>query len=143
MRFRGMVLWLIFLACFATDAFAAKDPISGRWKVQTKLVVAQDPTNPNYRVGDVRREAWRVQIKKKEGSLTTPSGTIAGTKAGKAWVFDQTFDLGYGVLLNMHIVARARSSELMKGTIEARYYSAQFGYQIGLDAWSFTGFRHL
>ena len=82
-----------------------------------------------------------IKVKKKKATLRSPSGTIGGKKVGKAWVFDQTYDMRYGVVLNMHIVARARSAKLMKGTIEARYYSAQFGYQIGLDAWSFTGFR--
>jgi hypothetical protein len=140
---------LLFIAAFlfvltpAHDAFAAKDPLTGKWKVQTKLVTAQDPVNQNYKPGDVRREAWRFKLARKQGALTTPSGVINGAKVGKAWVFEQSYDMGYGVILVMHIVARARSSELMKGTIEARYYSAQFGYQIGLDAWSFTGFRRL
>lgn len=136
------VLMCVVIAA-ANDAAADKDPLAGRWKVQTKLVAAQDPTNPNYQIGDVRREAWSFKMAKKNATLKSPSGTIAGAKVGKAWVFDQGYDMGYGVLLQMHIVVRARSAGLMKGTIEARYYSAQFGYEIGLDAWSFTGFRHL
>ncbi len=138
-------LWLVLISLVLTSnvnpTFAATDPAAGKWKVQTKLVAAMDATNPAYKVGQVRQEKWVIKVAKKKATLKTPSGVIAGVKAGKAWLFDQTFDTGYGVLINMHIVARARSSSLLKGTIEARYYSAQFGYEIGIDAWSFTGLR--
>ena len=139
-----LFFYLILSLCiFSSGSAFASDAIAGKWKVQTKLVAAQDAVNQNYNVGDVRRENWKVKIKKKQGTLTTPSGTISGTKIGKAWVFNQNFDTGYGVIINMHIVAKAKSSELMKGTIEVRYLSAQFGYELGIDAWSFTGFRKL
>jgi hypothetical protein len=142
-----MVHRILFLSALlglfvgASAAQAANNDIAGKWKVQTKLVAAMDPVNSGYHVGDVRQEKWNFKISGKKAKLTTPAGSIVGAKAGKAWLFDQTFDTGYGVLVNMHIVARAYSPKLMKGTIETRYYSAQFGYELGIDAWSFVGFR--
>lgn len=130
---------LAFISGPTPSAQAASLSVAGRWKITTKLVVAQDPTNPNYHVGDKRIETWTIKTSKNKATLKTPAGTIAGTKVGKAWVFDQTYDTGYGVLTHMHIVVRQTNSRAMKGTIEVRYYSAQFGYEIGVDAWSFTG----
>ena len=140
---RFCALLAVFVLVPTASAWAARDPINGAWTVKTKLVAAMDPTNPSYRVGDIRIEKWRLKVKGKTGALTSPNGTIAGQKVGKAWVFDQAYDTGLGVVIHLHLVARAKSSDLMKGTIEARYYSAQFGYEIGIDAWSFTGFRKL
>ena len=130
---------LVLSLCLCASLAHAADPIAGRWKVTTTLVEAQDPTNPDYQVGDKRIEVWKIKVSRKTAALTTPAGTIAGSRVGKAWVFDQTYDTGYGVLINMHIVARARSSSSMTGSIESRYLSAQFGYEIGVDAWTFKG----
>ena len=134
--------WLAFLLCLVAAPALAKaknDPILGTWKVTTKLTVAYDAVNQSYHPGDLRVEKWRIVKSGKGARLTTPSGRIVGKKIGKAWVFDQWFDTGWGIVQNIHLVARTTSSSKCQGTIEVRYYSAQFGYELGNDAWSFKG----
>ena len=140
MKFSAFMLaGLIWLSSASANA---ADPIAGKWKVYTKLVTAQQAVNENYNVGDLRLEAWRIKTKGKKGTLKTPSGEIAGAKIGKAWVFDQQYDVYYPVALHMHIVARVQNGKL-KGTIEATYWDVRYGNEIAgklaIDAWTFKG----
>ena len=130
----------ILLFVFSTSTAIAAPDIAGKWKVYTTLVSAYDAVNPDYNPGDKRLEKWKVKASRKNATLTTPSGVIQGVKVGKAWVFDQFFDTGLGIITNIHLVARVQNGRL-RGTIESRYYSTQFGYLLGNDAWSFKGTR--
>ena len=89
-----------------------------------------------------RIERWYITGPRKAPVLRTDTGgatTITGQKVGKAWVFDDLFDTGYGIAIHMHIVLRQRKAKKMKGTIEVRYYETTFGQSMGIDAWAFSG----
>ena len=133
---------LLCLLCSTSDVQAA-DPINGKWKVYTVLETAQHAINEGYKPGDVRLEAWRIKAKGRSASLTTPSGTITGVKVGKAWVFDQQYEVYYPVALHMHIVARIKGAGKLRGTIEARYWDVRYDSEIAgvlaIDAWTFSG----
>ena len=136
----SLVALCLFLVA-ADSVFGAANPLKGRWKVTTRLVAAQDPINQGYDVGDRRVERWKIRGNKRKAVLKTPSGKIRGKRKGKAWEFDQNYVTGLGAILRMYIVARQRGQNKMRGTIKARYFSQQFGYLIGIDAWSFKGRR--
>ena len=149
MRLSHWTAFFVVLVIFTHPAYAAKDPVNGTWKVATKLVSAYDPTNPAYQPGQRREETWKFSASKKTAKLTTWSGwkkrtligSINGVKAGKAWVFDAWYDTGWGIYIHQYIVARVQANGRLKGTIETAYHSAQFGYLLGKDALSFSGFK--
>ncbi len=143
---RNTFVKFIFVLSFfvAADAFAAPD-IAGRWKVYTTLVSAYEAVNPQYHPGDKRLEKWVIKAKRKKASLKSPAGTIQGKRVGKAWVFNQTYDTGYGVLIRIHLVARVYPGKKLRGTNEVRYYDSRawLGNPIlGNDAWTFRGKRY-
>ena len=141
------IAFFLALVCQPTMAVAKSDPIVGTWQVATKLVSASDPTNPAYTPGQRREETWKFQAQKKNMKLTTWSGwkkrkligSILGKKTGKAWVFEETYNTGWGILIHQYIVARVHTDGRLRGTIETGYHSAQFGYLVGKDALSFYG----
>ena len=125
------------------DASAAAD-IAGRWKVYTTLVSAYQAVNQQYHPGDRRLEKWVIKVRGKKATLKSQAGTIEGKRVGKAWVFDQAYDTGYGVIIHIHLVARVYPGRKLKGTNEVRYYDSRawLGNPIlGNDAWSFKGTR--
>ena len=124
------VVWAQMFECF------------GSWSVQTRLVAASDATNPTYRPGDLRVEQWDIRQSGAALQLTTQAGTIAGAVGPNyTLVFASAWDTGLGVTSDIRIEARMTSSASMAGTIKVNYYSAQFGYQVGLDAWTFQAIR--
>lgn len=137
--FAVIIVLLVTLVAGVDRTDAGGNPLKGRWKVTTRLVAAQEAINPNYNVGDQRIERWKIRGSARKAVMKTPAGTIRGKKRGKAWEFKQNYDTGLGVILSMHIVARQLGDDKMRGTIKATYLSAQFGYPIGIDAWSFKG----
>jgi hypothetical protein len=141
--------WIALCLIGSSPAEAAKNPLLGTWKVATTLVSAYDPTNPAYQPGQRREETWKFARAGTGAQLTTWAGwkhkqligSIDGTRAGKAWVFDAWYDTGWGILIHQYIVARVNNNGRLTGTIETGYHSAQFGYILGKDALSFYGFK--
>lgn len=133
----ALVLCSVIGVC--PQAFAARKKLTGKWRVKTTLVAAQDAVNPDYQVGMNRVERWYVTGSKNAPVLRSDTGgatTITGHKEGQAWVFEDWFDTGYGIAIHMYIVVRQTNARKMKGTIEARYYETTFGQIMGIDAWS-------
>lgn len=115
---------------------------SGFWAVQTRLVTASDAANTSYRPGDMRMEQWGIRQAGSALQLTSRVGTIAGgIGPGYTLAFAGTWDSGLGAKGDIRVEAQMRSPNAMAGTIKVNYYSAQFGYQIGLDAWTFEAVR--
>lgn len=138
------VLWLAALIAFSIVNLALAQIIdcSGTWTVQTRLVAASDATNQNYRPGDLRMEQWMIRQSGTALQLMSQAGTVAGTIGqGYSMVFASAWDTGLGITSDIRIEARLTSSASMAGTIKISYYSAQFGYQVGLDAWTFEAMR--
>ena len=142
---RKIVLSILISFLFvAPDTASAAPDIAGRWKVYTTLVSAYQAVNPQYHPGDKRLEKWTVKAKGKKATLRSQAGTIQGKRVGKAWVFDQSYDTGYGVIVHIHLVARVYPGRKLRGTTEVRYYDSRawLGNPIlGNDAWTFKGTR--
>lgn len=153
------------LAVAAPTPARAAVSLTGTWTVTTRLVAAQEKINPDYEVGDARRETWRITTAGDRSTLRSPVGTVRGRRAGKAWAYDGVFPFADPVVIKVHIVARRFSARGMRGTTEASYWDVRYarggmlydpgaeqgraggywdpslGLKLGLDAWSFRGTR--
>jgi hypothetical protein len=130
------------LVASPVEAKRKSKKLTGTWRIKTTLTAAQEAVNPNYEAGMNRIENWYMTQNKKTAVMhsdTSSGETINGQKVGKAWVFDQMYDTGYGIAIHMHIVFRNFRGKRLKGTIEARYYETLFNQIMGIDAWSFKG----
>ncbi len=130
----------LMLACSGADA-AVPASFLGIWDVNTKLVTASDAVNPNYRVGDIRIDVWKIAGTEERCTLTTKDGTMPGAIRGTAAIFDVSVPLDGIIVMQVHVEGFLTSSRSMKGTIKADYWDSRFGYKVGLDAWTFEGVR--
>ncbi len=133
----------VLLAVPAGDvAHAQMFNCAGTWTVQTRLVAASDATNQTYRPGDLRVDQWYIQQSGTALQLTSNAGTVAGQIGnGYTMVFAGAWDTGLGITSDIRIEGQMQSTASMVGTIKVNYYSAQFGYKVGLDAWTFQAMR--
>lgn len=139
------IAFLLFISVLVAEEASAAADIAGRWKVYTTLVSAYEAVNDNYEPGDKRLEKWAIKVKSGKATLRSHAGTIQGKRVGKAWVFDQAYDTGYGVVISVHLVARVYPGKKLKGTNEVRYYDSRswLGNPIlGNDSWTFKGTRY-
>lgn len=167
MRLAAVALALLTAGAIALPAQAA-DTLTGRWSVTTRLVAAQEKINPDYEVGDERKETWRITTRGSRSTLRSPAGVIQGKRVGKAWRYLGEYPITIDqmtLVVRVEIVARRRAARRMAGTIEASYWDPRYarggplydpeaekgiesgvwdpklGLKLGIDAWSFTGRR--
>lgn len=133
----------VFIMVFALAGAAHADGADflGEWDVNTRLTAASDAVNPNYRVGDLRTDVWRISGSVAQPSLTTRDGTLQGRIVGGQAEFLAEIALGAIIVMRVQIGAFQTSSRSMSGTIRAEYWDRRFGYMVGLDAWTFEAFR--
>ena len=113
----------------------------GVWDVNTKLTAGSDPVNPSYKEGDLRIDVWTIAGTLDKASLTGNQGTVHGRIDGTNATFEIQVDTGLGIIAKGRFDLFLTSSASLKGTIKADYYSAQFGYKVGLDAWTAEGVK--
>ncbi|MCC6750368.1 MAG: hypothetical protein IT371_22070 [Deltaproteobacteria bacterium] len=123
----------LFVACGGTGK---PEDFFGVWDVNTKLVAGSSPVNPQYKEGDIRADAWTIAGTLDQASLTGNQGTVPGRIVGTTATFDIQVNTGLGIVAKGHFELFLTGSRSLKGTINADYFSAQFGYKVGMDAWS-------
>jgi hypothetical protein len=135
------VLSIVLAAC-DEEPFrgSAADHIAGQWAVTTKLVAAQDATNPNYKPGDLRQTQWTITKSGMGYVLTSPDGSVPGQAMGPNAIFESVTDTGRNLRIHVRIECVMASANRMTGTIKANYHGT-FGNLVGIDAWTFEATR--
>ncbi len=108
----------------------------GVWDVNTILTAGSDPVNPSYKEGDLRIDVWTIAGTLEKATLTGNQGTVPGRTTGTVAAFEIAANTGLGIIAKGKFDLYLTSSASLKGTITADYFSAQFGYKVGLDAWT-------
>jgi hypothetical protein len=138
------VLFFSILCSGPALAVDSSRDLPGVWSITAELV-ASSSENPNDpyapKPGMIKSDVWSISEGDIGPVLTGSSGSISGQYANDGAVFDGSYPLGSGVLLNVHIECAMTDATSMYGINENVYWGTNTVtgemIKLGIESWKF------